>query len=197
MNYKKQIKEYLEKSDGIITTSYCKENSIPTVYLSRLAKEGLLTRITRGLYIDENANYDEFYFFQYRFKRTVFSYETALFLLGLIDIIPQVLDITVPRTYKFNNNVNDVNVYYVDTSIFNLGITEVKTMYGNIVKVYSYERILCDFIANKENMDIEVYVKIVKSYSGYKKKNIHELYRIAREMRMEEKVKDIMEVVYE
>jgi len=94
MNYFKQIKDYLNISRGVITSSYCRQNGIPTSYLSRLVKKGLLIRISKGLYINKHANYDEFYFSQYRFKKTIFSYETALFLLGVIDKIPHVLDIS-------------------------------------------------------------------------------------------------------
>ena len=74
MDYKQEIKDYLEKSGGIITSSYCRVNKIPTIYLSRLVKEGLLFRVARGIYITTRANYDEFYFFQYTYKKAIFSY---------------------------------------------------------------------------------------------------------------------------
>ena len=74
---------------------------------------------------------------------------------------------------------------------------EKATMFGNKVKTYSYERTLCDFITNKEEMDIEVYVKLIRSYSSYKDRDIHSLYEIARKMGIENKVREVMEIVYE
>ncbi len=197
MNYRKQIEIHLKKSGGIITSAYCRENNIPTVYLSRLAKEGKLFRVQKGVYIIEDGDYDEYYFFQYQYKKAIFSYETALFLLGATDKIPWRIDVTVYNGYKFNEKKNTLNINYVKKSIYNLGIIQKKTMFGNIVNVYSYERILCDFISNKEKMDTEVYVKLIRYYFKYKEKDIHSLYEIARKMGIEDKVREVMEVVYE
>lgn len=197
MNYRKQIEIHLKESGGIITSAYCRENNIPTVYLSRLAKEGKLFRVQKGIYIIEDGDYDEYYFFQYQYKKVIFSYETALFLLGVTDKIPWRIDVTVYNGYKFNEKKNTLNINYVKKSIYNLGIIQKKTMFGNIVNVYSYERILCDFISNKEKMDTEVYVKLIRYYFKYKDKDIHSLYEIARKMGIEDKVREVMEVVYE
>lgn len=197
MNYRKQIEIHLKKSGGIITSAYCRENNIPTVYLSRLAKEGKLFRVQKGMYITKDGDYDEYYFFQYQYRKAIFSYETALFLLGVTDKIPWRKDVTVYNGYKFNEKQDTLNINYVKKSIYNLGIIQKKTMFGNTVNVYSYERILCDFISNKEKMDVEVYVKLIRSYSKYKDKDIHSLYEIARKMGIEDKVKEVMEVVYE
>ncbi|MDU6824561.1 MAG: type IV toxin-antitoxin system AbiEi family antitoxin domain-containing protein [Intestinibacter bartlettii] len=197
MNYREQIEIHLKKSGGIITSAYCRENNIPTVYLSRLAKEGKLFRVQKGIYIIEGGDYDEYYFFQYQYKKAIFSYETALFLLGVTDKIPWRIDVTVYNGYKFNEKKNTLNINYVKKSIYNLGIIQKKTMFGNIVNVYSYERILCDFISNKEKMDTEVYVKLIRYYFKYKDKDIHSLYEIARKMGIEDKVREVMEVVYE
>lgn len=197
MNYRKQIEIHLKKSGGIITSAYCRENNIPTVYLSRLAKEGKLFRVQKGIYITKDGDYDEYYFFQYQYRKAIFSYETALFLLGVTDKIPWRIDVTVYNGYKFNEKQDTLNINYVKKSIYNLGIIQKKTMFGNTVNVYSYERILCDFISNKEKMDVEVYAKLIRSYSKYKDKDIHSLYEIARKMGIEDKVKEVMEVVYE
>lgn len=197
MNYRKQIEIHLKKSGGIITSAYCRENNIPTVYLSRLAKEGKLFRVQKGIYITKDGDYDEYYFFQYQYRKAIFSYETALFLLGVTDKIPWRIDVTVYNGYKFNEKQDTLNINYVKKSIYNLGIIQKKTMFGNTVNVYSYERILCDFISNKEKMEGEVYVKLIRSYSKYKDKDIHSLYEIARKMGIEDKVKEVMEVVYE
>lgn len=197
MSYRKQIEMHLKKSGGIITSAYCRENNIPTVYLSRLAKEGKLFRVQKGIYITKDGDYDEYYFFQYQYKKAIFSYETALFLLGVTDKIPWIIDVTVYNGYKFNEKQDTLNINYVKKSIYNLGIIQKKTMFGNTVNVYSYERILCDFISNKERMDVEVYIKLIRSYSKYKDKDIHSLYEIARKMGIEDKVKEVMEVVYE
>lgn len=103
MNYKDKILNYLKDNNGIITTQYCREEEIPRIYLTRLVEENILTRVDRGIYISKDGDYDEYYFFQYKFKRTVFSYETALYLQWLIDKISQVMEFSVSYSYKTNN----------------------------------------------------------------------------------------------
>lgn len=197
MDHRKRIEQYLEKSGGIITASYCRSNKIPTIYLSRLVREGYLLRVAEGLYISEEGMYDEYYYFQYRFRKAVFSYETALHLLGVSDKIPQGMDVTVYYSYKFNEVPTTVNIHYVNKEIHGLGVVEARTMFNNPVRVYSYERTLCDFIAHKDKMDREVYVKLIRSYSKYAKRDIHALYEIATGMGIDKEVKALMEVVYE
>lgn len=197
MNYEDKIKEYLKKSNGIITTAYCRENGIPTIYLTRLVDQGLFKQAAPGIYLAENGDNDELYFFQYRYKRTVYSYETALFLLGVTDKIIQKIDVTVSRNYKFNEKDNKINVHYVKKEWLDLGKIEAKTMFGNPVRAYSYERTLCDFVLHKEEIEPEVYVQAIRSYAQYEKRDIHLLYRIATEMGIIEKIREIIEITYE
>jgi hypothetical protein len=195
MDYEKQIEKHLKDSGGIITSLYCRENGIPTVYLSRLVEKGVLHRVDSGIYLTKNGNYDEFYFFQYKYSNSVFSYETALYLLGFTDKIIQVKDVTVSSNYKFNKPPVGVRIHYVKKDWLNLGVIVVKTTYGNSVRAYSYERTVCDFILQKENMDPESYVKLLRGYSSYKHKNVHMLYQIASKMKIATEVRDIMEVL--
>jgi predicted transcriptional regulator of viral defense system len=197
MNYKKKIMDYMNESSGMITSSYCKENGIPTIYLNRLEKSGLLFKIEKGLYLNNDANYDDDYFFQYRFKKTIYSYETALFLQGLTDRLPLVKDVSVPYNYKFNDLRPNINVYYVNKNIFELGSIKIKTMYGNFIRVYSFERILCDFIAHKDKIDIEIYLKAIKSYQRYDNRDLNKLFEIAQKMKIEKAVREVMEIAYE
>ena len=195
MNYKDKILKYLKKNNGIITTQYCREEGIPTIYLTRLVEENILTRIDRGIYISKDGDYDEYYFFQYKFKRTVFSYETALYLQGLTDKIPQIMEVSIPYSYKINEVPNNVKLYYVKNEIADMGAIEVKTIYQNTVKAYDIERIICDFIQNKSSIDSESYIKTIREYASSKKSDINKLFIYAYKMGIAEKVRTTMEVI--
>lgn len=197
MNYKDKILKYLKNNNGIITTQYCREEGIPTIYLTRLVEENILTRIDRGIYISKGGDYDEYYFFQYKFKRTVFSYETALYLQGLTDKIPQVMEVSIPYSYKINEVPNNVKLYYVKNEIADMGAIEVKTIYQNKVRAYNIERIICDFIQNKSNIDPETYAKTIREYAYSKYSDINKLFIYAHKMGIVEKVRTTMEVIYE
>lgn len=197
MNHKEKILNYLKENNGVITTQYCKEEGIPRVYLTRLVEENILSRADRGIYISKQGDYDEYYFFQHKFKKTVFSYETALYLQGLTDKIPQLIEASVPYSYKINNLPNNVKLYYVKSDISDMGAIEVKTIYQNKVRAYNIERIICDFVQNKNNIDPEVYVKTIRGYASSKNSDINKLFIYAKKMGIIEKVRTTMEVIYE
>ena len=197
MNYKDKIINYLKNNNGIITTQYCRDEGIPTVYLTRLVAENMLVRIDRGIYISPDGDYDQYYFLQYKFKRAMFSYETALYLQGLTDKIPHVMDISVPYSYKINNVPDNVEVYYVKNEVADMGAIEVRTIYQNKVMAYNIERIICDFIQNKGNIDPEIYTKTIREYASSKSSDINRLFVYAQKMGIAEKVRTTMEVVYE
>ena len=54
----------------------------------------------------------------------------------------------------------NVDVHYVDKRIYDIGIVEVETAYGNKVKAYSLERVLCDFLVHKNEIVSEDYLKL-------------------------------------
>ena len=78
---------------------------------------------------------------------------------------------------------------------YNLGIINVATSLGNIVRVYDKEKTICDIIKNKDKIDFEVYVKALNIYSKSKDKNINKLMEYAKTMKIEKKVRSQMEVI--
>lgn len=195
MNYKDKIMNYLKDNNGIITTQYCRDAGIPTVYLTRLVQENILTRIDRGIYISQDGDYDKHYFFQHKYKQVVFSFETALYLQRLTDKIPQVMVVTVPASYKINEVPDNVELYYVKSELAAMGVIEIETMYQNKVKAYNIERILCDFIQNKNRIDPEVYVKTIREYASSKAEDITQLFICAQKMEIIEEVRTAMETI--
>ncbi len=196
MEYIEKILDYLEQNNGIITSQYCREENIPTVYLTRLVKKNVLTRVDRGIYISKDGDYDVYYFFQHKFKKAIFSYETALYLQGLTDKIPHVIEVSVPYSYKFNNVPNNLEVYYVKKEIAEMGTTKAITNFGNQVKAYNIERVVCDFIQNKSDVDPEIYVKTIRDYAVSKNADINKLFMYAERMGITEKVRNTMEIIY-
>ncbi|ASA99188.1 TPA: type IV toxin-antitoxin system AbiEi family antitoxin domain-containing protein [Streptococcus agalactiae] len=195
MSKKEMLFDYLENHNGMITSKDCKTIGIPTIYLTRLENEGVIFRVEKGIYLSSTGDYDEYYFFQYRYPRTVFSYVSALYLQGFTDEIPQYFEITVPKGYRFRNTPLNLNIHTVSKEFVNLGVISVETPVGNIVKVHDFERILCDFILNRDKIDSELFVKTLQTYSNYSKKNTGKLYEYATKMNILDEVKRTLEVL--
>ena len=197
MDYVKKIKEKLNRRGGVITTKELKNCNIPTIYLTRMIKKGELIRVDRGIYIDSNGDYDQYYFFHNRYKVPIFSYVSALYLHGFTDIIPLEMETTVYKGYNVHRISQNVRIHYVTREIYDLGITECQTMFGNIVKVYDLERTLCDLIKRRSEIETELFAKTINKYIRYENKDFNKLYEYSKKMKIYEKVKEILEVVYE
>ena len=195
MSKKEILLDFIEKHNGLITYKDCKELGIPTVYLTRLEKEGIIFRVEKGIFLSSNGVYDEYYFFQYRYPKAIFSYITALYLQHLTDEIPQYFEVTVPRGYRFNTPPANLNVHFVSKEYSELGIITVDTPMGNKVRVYDLERIICDFVIHREKIDTELFVKTLQSYGNYPNKNLGKLYEYATKTKILDKVKRTLEVL--
>ncbi|MCW0996804.1 type IV toxin-antitoxin system AbiEi family antitoxin domain-containing protein [Streptococcus anginosus] len=195
MSNKETVLNYLKQNNGIITYKDCKELGVPAVYLSRLENEEKIFRVDKGIYLSTDGDYDEYYFFQYRFSRAIYSYVSALCLQGFTDEIPQYFEVTVPRGYRFNNPPQNLAVHTVPKEIVDLGVISVKTPWGQTVKTYDFERIICDFIQNRKKIDNELFVKTLKAYVNYPNKNLTNLYQYAEKMKIINQTKQTLEVL--
>ena len=195
MSNKETVLNYLKQNNGIITYKDCKDLGVPAVYLSRLENEEKIFRVDKGIYLSTDGDYDEYYFFQYRFSRAIYSYISALYLQGFTDEIPQYFEVTVPRGYRFNNPPQNLAVHTVPKEIVDLGVISVKTPWGQTVKTYDFERIICDFIQNRKKIDNELFVKTLKAFVNYPNKNLTNLYQYAEKMKIINQTKQTLEVL--
>lgn len=197
MEYVKKIKEKMNEAGGLITSKELKEADIPTIYLTRMVERGDLIRAHRGIYIDSNGDYDEYYFFHNRCKVAVFSYVSALYLHQFTDIIPEEMEVTVYKGYNAHRISGNARIHYVAKGIHDLGVTECQTVFGNTVKVYDMERTICDLIKNRREMETELFSKTINKYVRYKNKDLNRLYQYSKKMKIYERVKEILEIIYE
>ena len=118
-----------------LTTAQVVDAGIPRARISDLVKSDELTRIQRGVYCLTDAWEDEFLAAQLRFPTGTFSDGTALYLLGYTDRTPFKLSMTFPRSYRATKaREADIEVRTCANDVLDLGLTTLKTPYGNEVK---------------------------------------------------------------
>lgn len=197
MTIEDRIKNVIECNKGYVTRKDIDKNNILSIYLTRYVKKHNLKQIVRGFYAKEEWMVDPYLVFQYTYPQFIYSYNSAIYLHGLGDILPNYLEVTKPINYHpFSNKRDDIIIHTdtVDTS-YNLGIKEIVTPLGNTVKVYDKEKTICDIIKNKDKIEFEVYVKAINKYAKSKDRNINKLMEYAKIMKIENKVRSQMEVV--
>lgn len=191
------IKNIIIENDGFITGKELTERGIPSIYLTRYAKENNLKKVARGVYAVEEWIIDPYFVFQYTYPKFIYSFNSAIYLHELGDILPNYLEVTGPINYRPYPKKKEGIFTHTDTvsESYNLGIIEVNTPLGNIVKVYDKEKTICDLIRNKEKVELEVYVKALNIYAKSKNKDVNKLMRYAKIMKIEEEVLNQMEVI--
>ena len=65
---------------------------------------------------------------------------------------------------------------------------------GNTVRIYDKERIVCDCLKYSGKMDKELFNKSIQGYVNDTRKNISNLMKYAKEIRVEKKVRDLIGV---
>ncbi len=196
MNNYDKILNYAKENHGYITTKEAESLEVNSTFLSNLVTDNKLERVGVGIYKLPEYPIDHFYILSKSSKHMCYSHATALFLHNMSDRIPLVYDITVPYNYSGSLLNNEhVSLRYVKDDIFNLGMTDIKTMNDLPVKCYDVERTICDIIKDNKHMDKEIYTKALKWYAEKKDRDILKLVKYSQKMNIEQEVAEIMQVI--
>lgn len=190
-----KILKIMKKNNEIITPAQLEDKGISRVYLSKMEEEGLIERIDRGIYVTKDFKYDEYYLFQLKYPKAIFSYNTALYFYEMTERTPIKMDVTVYREYNPHRFKDLVNVYKVNKELYDLGVTEKKSPQGMKVKTYNLERTVCDIIKDKDSIDIEIRNKAIKKAIKSKEFNASKMFEYAKQMNIYDKVKNYMEAI--
>ena len=192
-----RIQKLVKKNNGYITGKEVAEDNIPSIYLSRYVKKYGLKQIARGFYALEDWMVDPYLVFQYTYPKFIYSYDSAIYLNGLGDALPNYFEVTGPFNYRPMSKVQEGVITHTDTvdETYNLGVIKVKNSFGNEINIYDKEKTICDLIKHKDRIDFEVYAKALNQYAKAKDKNINKLMEYAHVMKIENKVRSQMEVI--
>jgi len=89
----------------------------------------------------------------------------------------------------------NITLYTVSEDILNLGSMEMESPLGMNIRVYDMERTICDIIKAKNKMDAEIFSKALKNYVKRKDKKLSVLFKYSKQLNIEEKVRDYIEVL--
>lgn len=191
------IVEIGEKTAGIITTKQVEEAGLYRGILKKYVEAGMLIRESKGLYSLASEFPDEYVILQKRSEKIIYSYGTALFLWGMSDRVPHVMNVTVPQGFNSTRIKKDnpnVKFHYVQKDMWNVGITQTETSMGNKVFLYDKERCICDLVMLKNKIDKQLYIQAMKEYYGGEY-NARKILKYAKYFGIEEKIRDYMEVL--
>lgn len=192
-----EIKRVTRQNSGVITTKQMEEIGLYRGSIKKYVDDGKLVKEGKGLYSLASDYSDEYVILQKRSEQLVFSYGTALYLWGMSDRVPHVIHVTVPQGFnstRIKRHHEKTKFHYVQKNVWDLGITETETSFGNKVKLYDKERCICDLVLFKDKVDKQLYIQAIKEYfkGTYR---IRKLLKYAKVFGIEEKIRDYIDIL--
>lgn len=191
-----EIIKMAKENNGTVTTAMVVAAGFSRGNIKYLVDKGMIEKSTRGVYILPEVWHDEIFNMQSRFKRGIYSHETALFLWDLTDRTPNRYHMTFPANYNLTKpKEKNIRCVQCKDILYDLGITVVTTPGGNTVRAYSVERTLCDILRSHSRVDIQIVTEAFKRYAISVDKNIPVLSEYAKMLRVEKKLRAYLEVL--
>ena len=110
-DYEKII-EIANQNSNVFKTKMIVNAGIRKEKIKKMLESGIVERIGHGLYSLSREDRDEYYEFQQRCPKGIFSYGTSAYFWNLSDRVPNVLSCTVPRGYNTSRLKINTKVKY-------------------------------------------------------------------------------------
>ena len=198
MNRMEVIRNIIKSNNGIAKTADFVAEGLTNYDVANLCKEGYLERVRHGYYqLAEQKDIKEEQLLASLLPESIVCVESALFYYGYSDFAPRQWSIAVPRTFSRTRLQIDAlatKVYFVQPTLFEIGKTSGE-FNGVQLAVYDRERTICDCFKYRTKLDNEMFNKALNAYAADTKKNLSNLSRYAKEIRVYKKLMDVMEVL--
>ena len=186
----------VESGNGYLCTFQVIDAGISKPTLAEYVRRRKMERVAQGVYLAEDAWPDELYLLCLSNSRLVFSHETALMLHGLMEREPKNTSITVKAGYNATHlRRKGIRVHQVKPDIYDMGIAEVQTGFGNTVRVYDMDRTICDILRCKDSVDVQVFRYAMKEYMAGNHKNLNHLMEYVKRLGIESAMRIYTEVM--
>ena len=188
----------LNESGGIAETSAFLAAGLYKSDIGKLVTDGVLERIRHGFYqLSGNFDITEAEYLSHLVPEGIVCVESALFHYGYTDFTPREWSIAVPRAVsqrKLKTDIVPLKAYYIQQDVYELGKTQAD-FDGTTLPIYDKERTICDCFKYRTKLDNELFAKAVNAYATDKEKNLANLSKYAKQLRVYKKVTDMMEVL--
>lgn len=195
MEYENILGSLMRENQGILTATKALDAGISKYHFYKYVEAEKLEKAAPGIYLSADAWGDGLYILQARYAEIIFSHETALYLLDMVDREP--LQITVTAKGKYNApklTEQGVKIYRIKPELHTLGVCEMPSPGGHQLRVYNAERTICDIIRSRRNIEIQDYQTALKSYLRRKEKNIPLLMEYAEAFHVVAILRNYLEV---
>ncbi len=191
------LKKIFSQHNYVMTTAELTNSKLYYADIQKMLEAGIIEKVKRGYYhwID-NFSGSEVVIINKLFPDAVFCMETALFYYRYSERNPAQWNFAIDTNVSKQRTKIDypfIKAYRVEPALVTLGETKGKIDFIE-VRIYDRDRTICDCLKNMTKMDKEIFNKAIQSYVKDPKKNIPNLMKYAKELRIQKRVKDLIGV---
>ncbi|QFJ54167.1 type IV toxin-antitoxin system AbiEi family antitoxin domain-containing protein [Pseudobutyrivibrio xylanivorans] len=192
-----QINDLVEKNGGLVKASDIDALGVDYRRVLKFVEEGYLIRVKSGYYTTKYFECDEDQWIYKLFGEDgILTMESALYVYGYLKDRPYKWSIAINKNTsksRFNIDYPIVEPYYTEPEVLEIGVTEANFA-GAKMKIYTKERLICDFLKYQEKVDREDFKKGVWAYIMDEDKDVAKLMEYAKERKVLKKVQSMIGV---
>ena len=189
------LNKLLKENNYIASRKQLSEKNFSGQQIKKYLKDNVLVLLDKGIYGSASHLGDTFYTTQLRLQKGIISLNSALYLYGLSDRLPDKIDFTFPRGYKNPKLRKEIVAHQQLPNLYKLGIVTIKTPQGNEVRAYSLDRTMAEILRPQYHVDPEIINSAFKQYLNGANKNIAKLMYFPKIFKTTKKVMNYVEVL--
>lgn len=188
-----EIKSLFTENGYIMRTSQLSAFKIYYRDIQDLLNDEVIEKLRQGYYhlVDEN-DLSEIKIINLFYPDAIICMNSALFYHSYSDRTPLEWHLATTE-YKMKINYPFVKLYMLEKSKHEIGKADIY-IDGHKSQIYDKERTICDCLRHINKMDKEVFNKAIQNYVKDQQKNIPNLMKYAKQLKLEKKVKDLISI---
>ena len=187
------LSSIFEENHGYLSSRELNKKSSLYVALRLLVEQGVVEKIKPGLYRHSAfIQQDELTEVAKIYPQGVFCMFSAWHYYELIGQIPPVHHIAFPNKTKIKLlDYPPVKVYYWSAQL--LGLQQIQL---DGFKIFSLEKSVCDAVKFRNKIGKNTMAEILKNYLKRKDKDLNMLIRVAKQMRMDNLLREYLNLIH-
>ena len=143
------------------TRSECLKEYGSDYYINQMVEEGKLFKIEKGVY-SEKEDVPELAVLSFKYPKTVITMDTAFYLYGLTDEIP---DLCTMATKREAAPIPDTRIkqFFMPKELMDMGATTINYN-GYDLAIFDRERMLIELVRYKSKLPFNYYKEILGNY---------------------------------
>jgi len=193
----KRLKAVFKRHGFVMKTAELSRIGINKIEITRLCEMNVIEKVKHGYYHwSQDFVGGDVAILRKIFPNAIFCMETAAFYYRYTDRTPNQWNFAIKRNLSHTHTeiyYPFIKAYRTQDELLQLGVVDYE-IDGFKVKMYDRDRTICDFLRRMNDIDPEIFNKVILGYVNDPRRNIPNLMKYAKELRVTEKVKRLIGV---